>query len=206
MRRTALTLTVASLLAACQPATPPANQQAEAASPAATSADATPAAPTPDAPASDAHAQPPLPAAALAVLRKEVGADAGELRYFGRGIDLDGDGRDELVVHLNGLFVCGSGGCNTYILQADANSQWRIVTSLPTTRAPIVAAASRSNGWRDLIIRVSGGGGDAGEARVKFDGKRYVKNDEATKIALDTPGIDLLIPDYQSGDEGQPLP
>lgn len=188
MNRILPTLALGLLLCACSP-----ERQAPSAAPSVA---------TPTARSTGAA----LPAAALTALRQALGPDAGALRYFGRSIDLNGDGRDEAVVHLNGLFVCGSGGCDTWVLHSDAAGQWTALRALPTTRAPIAALASRTNGWRDLAVTVGGGGGASGAVRATFDGQRYVKGEPVTAIATDGAGSEILVPAYQSGDEGAPLP
>jgi hypothetical protein len=111
-----------------------------------------------------------------AAIRQSLGADAGSFRYYSRAIDLNGDGRDEAVVYVVSPMYCGTGGCNTLVFTPQ-DGGLREVSSISITRPPIVAAETKSNGWRDLVVHVSGGGIVSGyEARLRFDGRSYPSN------------------------------
>ncbi|WP_374274150.1 hypothetical protein [Brevundimonas sp.] len=129
-------------------------------------------------PAIPAPADAAAPASAPTALEGAVRAaysDGGALRYQAATLDLNSDGADEAVVYLMGPFVCGSGGCPTLILTPEGEG-WRIVSTLTVSRQPIWALDSRSEGWRDLVVSVSGGGGPSGKARLVFDGQTYPTN------------------------------
>ncbi|HEY7181856.1 MAG TPA: hypothetical protein VIC84_10580, partial [Blastocatellia bacterium] len=54
--------------------------------------------------------------ALVAALRKEYpDDDYGEVRYFLKWFDLNGDGEPEAVVYVVGPRACGTGGCPTHI-------------------------------------------------------------------------------------------
>jgi len=90
--------------------------------------------------------------------------------------DLNGDGIPEAIVYLTGSGNCGSGGCDTLILARNGNS-WKIVSTISITRLPIRVLANTLNGWRNLGVRVQGGGIQPGyEAELRFDGKTYPEN------------------------------
>ena len=102
--------------------------------------------------------------------------ESSEIRYFQSFIDLNGDSRDEAVAHVVGPDVCGSSGCSTYVFSA-TDTGYQLVCEIGLTRPPIVAAPERTNGWRDLIVFVAGGGILPGySARLRFDGSRYPEN------------------------------
>ena len=130
----------------------------------------TPAIPAPADPSARALAPTTLGAAVRAAY-----PDGGALRYQAATLDLNSDGADEAVVHLMGPFVCGSGGCPTLVLTPEGDG-WRTVSTLSVSRQPIWALDSRSEGWRDLVVSVSGGGGPSGQARLAFDGQTYPTN------------------------------
>jgi hypothetical protein len=84
---------------------------------------------------------------------------AADDRYFSAYMDLNGDGRKEAIVYLIGPRSCGSGGCHTVIFSPEEKGKgYRLVTIIELTRPPIVAARSKTKGWRDLIVFVQGGG------------------------------------------------
>ena len=130
--------------------------------------------------AADAPADAPLAAFAedapelLAALRSRFDATS-PAEYRAAGVDLDGDGTDEVVAHVIGPDVCGTGGCQTYVFQADGDSL-RQVTSMSVSRTPVAVSVERSNGWLDLLVQVSGGGAEAGTARMKHTGRGYPTN------------------------------
>jgi hypothetical protein len=121
--------------------------------------------------ATDAYA----PSRVAAELDRLLGDVPGPIRYFAKQVDLDADGRPELIVHVAGPMVCGTGGCNTIVLTQDGEGL-REVATITVTRPPIVVAATSSNGWRDLLVAVSGGGMPAQMARLRFDGSSYPAN------------------------------
>lgn len=99
-----------------------------------------------------------------------------EVRYAAAAVDLDGDGRPEVVVRLMGQDWCGSGGCNTLVLTRRGET-FRLVSSISITQLPITVPPEVSHGWHDLGVTVCGGGiQPCYEARLPFDGSRYPFN------------------------------
>lgn len=102
--------------------------------------------------------------------------DDKKTRYIAAFEDLDGDGTPEAVVYMVGGEWCGSGGCDTMILQQQGGT-WKTVTDISITQPPIRVLRSSSRGWRDLAVSVGGGGIPVGyEAELRFDGKSYPDN------------------------------
>ncbi|HVG34858.1 MAG TPA: hypothetical protein VM911_17440 [Pyrinomonadaceae bacterium] len=101
---------------------------------------------------------------------------AGEIRYYYNRVDLNGDGNFEAIVHLVGPAICGTGGCNTLILQPARNG-YHVVATIGLTRTPIIVSQQRARGWSDLIVYVSGGGITRGYyVTLRFDGRTYPEN------------------------------
>lgn len=106
----------------------------------------------------------------------EARAGAADSRYSIAWADLDGAPGAEALVYMRGRYWCGSGGCNLLIVARNYGS-WRIVSEIRLARPPIMVLASRSRGWRDLAVSVSGGGIQPGyQARLSFDGRSYPDN------------------------------
>lgn len=106
-------------------------------------------------------------------------ADYPDTRYALAWVDLNGDGRNEAVVRIMGQGVCGSGGCNMYVL-SPWGRRWSLVGRMTVTQLPIRVLNSRSRGWRDLGVRqhlccendrIVGY-----EAQLPFDGRIYPFN------------------------------
>jgi hypothetical protein len=97
-------------------------------------------------------------------------------RYHWAFFDLNGDGKDEAVVYLVGPTWCGTGGCHTLVLRQQGAS-FQVVTKTSVTRLPIRVLETKSHGWRDLSVGVSGVGIPPGYgAALSFDGKSYPTN------------------------------
>jgi len=140
-------------------------------------------------------------------LQQLVGDVPGPVHYFAQQTDLNGDGRPETIVHVAGPMVCGTGGCNTAVLTPEAQGL-RTVAWISVTRPPVAVAETRTNGWRDLIVRVSGGGIIPGyDARLRYDGLAYPANPTvppAEPLAHAAPRT-VLIREFRSFADGQPL-
>jgi len=97
-------------------------------------------------------------------------------RYLAAFVDLRDDGTHQAIVHFTDRYSCGSGACNTLILEPEGSS-YRVVTSITITRLPIGVLATKSNGWHDISVWVAGGGIQSGyEAELSFDGRSYPSN------------------------------
>ena len=113
----------------------------------------------------------------------EVVRDERLTRYAVAMADLGGDRRPEALIYamadVDGdgqANLCGSGGCNLYVL-TPVPTGYRRVGRTTLTRPPIRILATRTHGWRDLSVRVAGGGiGRGYHARLRFDGRSYPSN------------------------------
>jgi len=94
--------------------------------------------------------------------------------------NLNGDPENEVIVYLDGMSLCGSGGCLTLVLRPDESS-YQIVGKITLTRPPIRVLDTSTNGWRDISVWVQGGSAEPGyEAVLPFDGQKYPANPSAT--------------------------
>jgi hypothetical protein len=71
-------------------------------------------------------------------------------RYVYGRVDLNGDGRDEVMAYLMGSFFCGTGGC-TLQLFTESQDGYAPVTQFPLSRTPVIVAATKTAGWNDLF-------------------------------------------------------
>ena len=102
--------------------------------------------------------------------------DDEAIRYFAAFVDLNGDGKNEVIIHLAGRSWCGSGGCPTLVLASEASS-YRVITKITITQPPIRVLTGASHGWRNISVWVQGGGIQPGyEAELRFNGKNYPSN------------------------------
>lgn len=172
---------------------------------------APPPAPAPTEPGiAPAPAAQPTPAAddpvIAAAIRAALGGD-WEAHYFDATVDLNGDGRPEVVAYVAGPMVCGTGGCPVFIF-TPAEEGYRLVGSLSVVQPPVRVSTASSNGWRDLVVGIGGGGVAAGNAVLKFDGTSYPTNPTVAPAepvrSLD--GTEVLIAEFASYTDGKALP
>ena len=147
------------------------------------------------------------PPALESALQELLGDEQGPIHYFSAKADLDDDQISEWIVHLAGPSVCGTGGCSTLVF-TEVDGVLRLLTRITVTRPPIVIAESTTNGWRDLIAHVAGGGILPGhDARLRYDGSTYPGNatvEPTEPLSEKGEGV-VVVPAFQSFAEGTGL-
>lgn len=103
--------------------------------------------------------------------------------YYHNRVDLNGDGRPEVLVYVFGPYMCGSGGCNTLVFRQTEAGDYQLVADISLTNNPVVVSHRRTNGWNDLIFLAAGGGVRAHYAVLRFDGRSYPNNPTAPPAA-----------------------
>ncbi|WP_207093402.1 hypothetical protein [Novosphingobium sp. PY1] len=123
---------------------------------------------------------------------KDLGGQTDSLQYARAEADLDGDGVDEVLAYVGGPMMCGTGGCNLVVLKRDGEG-YRQVGDLSVVQLPVGVLSSKTNGWKDLAVSVSGGGRPGGIMRVPFDGKAYARNPTVSPAEpVDSIGKELI--------------
>lgn len=129
--------------------------------------------------------------AALDVWQLEEGIDA----VRAAAIDLNGTGGDEYVVLASDPRYCGSGGCALFVLSAEGGPL-RTISRSTITRPPIRALATRTLGWRDLVVRIGGGGMATRDVVLRWNGQSYPLNPSLAPTQEEpSPGETVLGPD-----------
>lgn len=91
------------------------------------------------------------------------------------GADLNGNGRGEALVLLNGSDTCNKAGCRLVVfVRTDVG--YRPVSTTYNVLPPILIAKTVTKGWRDLIVRVGLADGSTRAKRLSFSGTAYSKN------------------------------
>jgi uncharacterized protein len=102
--------------------------------------------------------------------------------------------------------ACGTGGCPTLVFTPEGERH-RPVASISVTRPPIRAAEASTNGWRDLIVHIAGGGGPSADVALLFDGRAYPENPTLSgpRIkAAELAGSRTLIEDFDDFEDAHP--
>ena len=135
-----------------------------------------------------------LPPPIVSDIRRDYTIEGSETRYVASTSDLSGDSKPEFVIHVIGPAACGTGGCTTLVFTPDAGG-YRRVSTITVSSPPVRASSQRTNGWRDLIVHVSGGGAADGDVQLKYTGQGYPENPTlANAAAQSLEGSVILIP------------
>jgi len=110
-------------------------------------------------------------------IRKEfdLNQDVGNVRYYYNKVDLNEDGIPEVFVYLVGPFVCGTGGCSGVIFKQE-NGEYNVLSRFSLVNNPVIISNNKTNGYKDIIMYISGGGIKSFFSRIKYDGKTYPIN------------------------------
>lgn len=159
------------------------------------------------APARGAAASGSLPDAVVALIKKQYSSADMPSRYKAGTSDLNGDGRQELLVHVVGPMACGTGGCPTLLFTPEG-AGYTLVSTISVSRPPVRVSPRSSNGWRNLIVEISGGGGRSGHAELAYTGRGYPQNPTVApaRRITDLAGSEIVIDEFASFDAATPLP
>lgn len=122
---------------------------------------------------------------AVTAFLTEQGAPISSLYEYNR-VDLDDDGRrDALVLFKNPYgFWCGTHGCTMLILKA-SDDKFELVNAIQPVRAPLYVSEKATNGWRDIIVRVTGRKWDESkDALMAYNGTQYPDNPDLQPSAF----------------------
>ena len=113
--------------------------------------------------------------------------ELGQLEYFYNYIDLNGDGLDEKLVYLRGDYVSGYEGSPMLILDENYN----LITSISLTRIPVIIDREKTDGWNNIILSHSSGGGRRSMVRYEYYEGAYSYRAEICKDE-ELEGIEIL--------------
>ncbi|MFN7632171.1 MAG: hypothetical protein ACK6BM_14930 [Cyanobacteriota bacterium] len=144
------------------------------------------------------HGPDPGSSEAESAKRFKIKAECEQLpahRYTWSRVDLNGDGRPELVAQVLGPMFCGTGGCPLFIFREPSPGRLQLITRMGLFKDPLIVSESRHNGWKDLIARVRVNAGSGYYAKLRFDGRGYPTNPSvppALPLRRAEPGVAYL--------------
>ena len=103
------------------------------------------------------------------------------IRYYYNKIDLNDDQIPETFVYLVGPMVCGTGGCSALLLE-EKNGDYTVKSRFSLVRTPVIIQNETTNGWKNIVMYVAGGGIEPGYHQLKFDGENYPSNPSVQPI------------------------
>ena len=95
-------------------------------------------------------------------------------RYDFTRIDLDQDGWRDALVHLSAPYGqwCDTNGCTVVVFHAKENG-FTLAGEIESVRTPFYASTTTTEGWHDLVVRVSGREEKAKDVVLRYDGEQY---------------------------------
>lgn len=98
-------------------------------------------------------------------------------RYSFQRIDLNTDKRRDALIFLHAPYGywCGVHGCTMLVFKAN-NASFQLLNTVQPIRAPVYVSELETNGWKNLIVRVSGRQNSAKNVALQFNGRNYPAN------------------------------
>lgn len=127
----------------------------------------------------------PSDKALFASIQQYLGDKAGpkNSQYEYTRADLNGDGLREGIVLFNlpHSYWCGWSGCTMAIFQAGDNN-FSLLSQTSRIRGPLMIGDTKTNGWDDIGVRLTGTDNADYNVLLQYDGTRYPENpmDQAT--------------------------
>lgn len=123
---------------------------------------------------------------AVSAYLSQRGAPPSSL-YDVHRVDLDGDKRREALVLFKNpyLYWCTGNGCPMIVLKAN-DDDFDFVNAIEPVRGPIYISTETHNGWRDIMMRVSGRWTQTKDVALAYNGSSYPESPE------DLPSYDRL--------------
>lgn len=120
-------------------------------------------------------------------------AAAKQTRYYYNYVDLNGDGKNEIVAEIVGPFTSGSGG-DSVIIYTENNGILEEVDDFSLIMNPIIISDEKTNGWNNIIVEYSNGSSEKKYIVLKYDGDDYSDIDESEVInsLKDVSGIAII--------------
>jgi hypothetical protein len=110
------------------------------------------------------------------------------ITYASADADLNQDGVSEVVVYAEGDNLCGTGGCDLFILRRRGERLSK-VAQVSITWPPVRVLNSATSGWHDIGVWVQGGGILPGyEARLRYSAGSYPFNPSVPPAERVSPG------------------
>lgn len=98
-----------------------------------------------------------------------------QVYYRYNKVDLNGDGKPEFVVALDGSGCSGTGGSPLVIARETAKSFTMLSTST-LVHAPIIISDTKTRGWKDIYVYSCGGGATPRYVVLRWNGHNYSWN------------------------------
>ncbi len=117
-------------------------------------------------------------------------------RYEFTRIDLDGDGRREGLALITSphRHWCSANGCPLAIFKAHDDG-FSLIAETSPVRGPLTISIKKTNGWRDIIARVSGREYlESKTVALRYDGQTYPRHPAFEPAYNENPAGTIIFP------------
>ncbi|HKB68983.1 MAG TPA: hypothetical protein VKC61_24290 [Pyrinomonadaceae bacterium] len=117
-----------------------------------------------------------------AAIVRAVGGSEDELKYVPKRLDLNGDGRKELLVWVPTIELGGTSGYPLLVFSRDRNG-YRPLWSFDQAWTPLIVLSTSHHGWHDLAFQMGGSGDAMHYVLVRHNGESYSGNFQSIKVS-----------------------
>jgi hypothetical protein len=112
-----------------------------------------------------------------AIIRELGDEYSGEFRFVSRQVDLNGDGRSEVLAWVPTIGYGGTSGYPLLIFQRNRRG-YRLLSAIEQVWTPLIVLRSSSGrGWRDIVMQEGGGGVEMHYILLRHSGRSYTKSE-----------------------------
>lgn len=110
-------------------------------------------------------------------LEKEFNIKAGvdKVSYLYNRIDLNDNKNYNVMVYLEGARFCEGNGCTLAILE-EKGDEYFLISKIVGSKNPIIISDEKTNGYKNIIMKIESGFGEGGYRELKFNGNAYPKS------------------------------
>jgi hypothetical protein len=118
--------------------------------------------------------------------------------YFYNKVDLNGDGKPEVLVYYVAEKWCGTGGCRFFVGQMRGKS-YKVIGRIIITHMPVIISDKKTRGWQDFILYASGGGLTPHYCVYEWQGNKYDDKGPAIKAGQTINGRSFISNELKPG-------
>ncbi|REB06105.1 hypothetical protein DVB69_14330 [Sporosarcina sp. BI001-red] len=108
--------------------------------------------------------------------------DLGTTKYYYNYVDLDGDGKDEILTVVMGPYSSGSGGSTALHVTQKDNGELQVKQALTLIQTPIIISDKVTNGSKEIVVMNSGGGAEGNYVTLTANEGKYNGVNDGTPI------------------------
>lgn len=108
--------------------------------------------------------------------------DVATTKYYYNYVDLDGDGKDEIITVVMGPYSSGSGGSTALFLTETKSGKMQLDQELTLIQTPIIISDKITNGYKEIIVMNSGGGAEPNYVSLTANNGKYTSVNDGTVI------------------------